>query len=615
MAVRQLPDHLINLIAAGEVVERPASVIKELVENAIDAGARQIDIITAKGGKELMRVEDDGIGMAPDELALAICRHTTSKLPDDDLVRIDSLGFRGEALASIGSVARLRIASRARGSDAAFEISVEGGEASEARPVALNQGTQVEVRDLFYATPARLKFLKTDRSESMAVTEVVKRLAMSHPGIGFTLSGPDRSRTVYAAQHDSEGVINRLSQIMGRGFGENSVPVLAGREGLKLTGFVGLPTLTKANSLSQFFFVNGRPVRDKVLLGGVRGAYADFLHRDRYPMLALFLEVDPSEVDVNVHPAKSEVRFRDAGLVRGMIVGTLKQVLAEAGFRASNTVGEATLAAFRPEHVSQNGGGHQGQFGQNYATPFEPGEFARPLDMPVPPVGFNEPQSGFEAATENQGFAPSGRVEPVSVFDEGDESDFPLGAARAQVHENYIIAQTNDGLIIVDQHAAHERIVYERFKAHLAQGDVPAQGHLIPVIVELPEEDCARLEEGAAALNKLGLELDRFGPGAVAVHKTPALLGNVDAQKLVRDIADEMAEWETQSTLEERLHAVASTMACHGSIRSGRRMQAVEMNQLLRDMEATPNSGQCNHGRPTYVELKLPDIERLFGRR
>lgn len=614
MAVRQLPDHLINLIAAGEVVERPASVIKELVENAIDAGARQIDIITAKGGKELMRVEDDGIGMGPAELALAICRHTTSKLPDDDLVRIESLGFRGEALASIGSVARLRIASRPIGSDEAYEITVEGGEASEPRPVALNQGTHVEVRDLFYATPARLKFLKSDRSESMAVTEVVKRLAMSHPGIGFTLSGPDRSRTVYAAQHDSEGVINRLSQIMGRGFGENSVPVLAGREGLKLTGFVGLPTLTKANSLSQFFFVNGRPVRDKVLLGGVRGAYADFLHRDRYPMLALFLEVDASEVDVNVHPAKSEVRFRDAGLVRGMIVGTLKQVLAEAGFRASNTVGEATLAAFQPEQAA---GDYQPRFGQGYSTPFQPGEFARPLDMPVPPTGFGEPQNSYEAAAVDQGFAPSGRVEPTSItpFEAEASEDFPLGAARAQVHENYIIAQTQDGLIIVDQHAAHERIVYERFKAHLAQGDVPAQGHLIPVIVELPEEDCARLEDGADALNKLGLELDRFGPGAVAVHKTPALLGNVDAHKLVRDIADELAEWETLSTLEERLHAVASTMACHGSIRSGRRMQAVEMNQLLRDMEATPNSGQCNHGRPTYVELKLPDIERLFGRR
>ena len=601
MPVRQLSESIVNRIAAGEVVERPASVVKELVENALDAGSTRIDVLTDGGGRRLIRVTDDGEGMTRADLELAVERHATSKLSGDDLLAIRTLGFRGEALPSIGAVARLTITTRHASEPHAWSLSVDAGQKSEVKPAALGHGTTVEVRDLFFATPARLKFLKTDRSEAEAVREVVRRLAMSRPDVAFTLAGEERAPVTWGPAADGDPLA-RLGDVLGADFRANAFAVEAEREGVRLTGFAGLPTASRANSLGQYLFVNGRPVRDKLLFGAVRAAYADYLPRDRHPVLALFVTLPAREVDVNVHPAKTEVRFRDGALVRGLIVRALKEALAREGGRTASTGGGATIAAFRPAATPRRGG---------YDWRRSP---ARPAGL-VPSrggaaLGFAEAaQAAFDVG-EPAADAAIASFEPAAEL-----IGRPLGAARAQVHETYIVSQTRDGLVIVDQHAAHERIVYERLKAAIAASGVARQILLIPEIVELDEADAARLSQRAADLARFGLVIEDFGPGAVAVRETPALLGEIDVQGLLRDLAEHVAEWDDSLPLERRLLHVSATMACHGSVRAGRRLKPDEMNALLREMEAVPNSGQCNLGRPTYVELKLTDIERLFGRR
>jgi len=597
MPIRLLSEGTINRIAAGEVVERPAAAVKELVENALDADATRIDIATANGGADLILVEDDGSGMGADDLSLAIERHATSKLPErdgeDDLSHIETLGFRGEALPSIGAVARLALVSRTR-DDEAHEIVVEGGVVAGPSPASFRgrgqHGTRVEVRELFYATPARLKFLKSARSEDQATLDIVKRQAMARPDVAFTLSVDGRRALDLEAGRDLlESRLTRLARIMGREFHDNAVKVEAAREGVRLSGYAGLPTYNRANAQMQFLFVNGRPVRDKLLVGAVRGAYADFLARDRHPALALFLECDPAFVDVNVHPAKIEVRFRDAGLVRGLIVGALKHTLAEAGHRASTTVAGAALAAFQtPPFRRQT---------TNFISAYQTSSYA-----------VREPASLFQGASP----VVSAKVEapPADVPDA-----MPLGVARAQLHETYVVAQTEDGIVIVDQHAAHERLVYERMKKALADGGIARQPLLIPEVVELDPAEVSRVSARAAELAEFGLVIEAFGPDAVMVREVPAMLGKLDVKGLMRDLADEIAETGNALSLKERLEEVSGTLACHMSVRAGRRLNAEEMNALLREMEATPHSGQCNHGRPTYVELKLADIERLFGRR
>src|SRR5262245_23714180 len=598
MPVRQLSEATVNRIAAGEVVERPASVVKELVENALDAGATRIEIVTDGGGRRLIRVTDDGSGMPRDDLALAVERHATSKLTDDDLLDIKTLGFRGEALPSIGAVARLSITTRHAGEPHAWTISVDGGEKSEVKPAALGDGTRVEVRDLFYATPARLKFLKTDRTEAENIRETVRRLAMSRPDVAFTLAGEERAPVTWAAAlPGAPGQLARLADVLGHEFRANAVEVRGERNGVFVEGFAALPTYTRGNALGQYLFINGRPVRDKLLIGVVRGAYADYLPRDRHPIVALFVTLDPHEVDVNVHPAKAEVRFRDPGLVRALLITSLQQALAREGQRAATTGGSATIAAFRPA-----------------ATPSRGWDWRRSPARPNFPVEGNAAVGFAEAA--QAAFEVGGPSAHVAVADTTpDLIDRPLGAARAQVHETYIVAQTRDGIVIVDQHAAHERIVYERMKAALDKSGAARQILLIPEVVELDETDVERVLARADELARYGLAIEPFGPGAVAVRETPSLLGEIDARALVRDLAEHIAEWDEALPLERRLMHVAATMACYGSVRAGRRLKPEEMNALLREMEATPNSGQCNHGRPTYVELKLSDIETLFGRR
>ncbi|WP_196259506.1 DNA mismatch repair endonuclease MutL [Pelagibacterium limicola] len=599
MAIRQLPDDLVNKIAAGEVVERPASVVKELVENALDAGARRIAITTAAGGKSLIRIEDDGCGMDADDLVLSVERHATSKLKDDGLDDIRTLGFRGEALASIGSVSDLSIASRTEDAESGLKLTLSRGTRNGPVPHPMNRGTVVEVKNLFAAIPARLKFLKSDRAEAAAITDVVKRLAMAHRNVHFVLTGSDRSPINWPAQEGPGAVHARLAQIIGADFPENAQEIAFSRGGIVVGGLAGLPTYSRANTLNQFYFVNGRSVRDKVLLGAVRASYADFLHRDRFPVIALFVAIDPAEVDVNVHPAKAELRFRDSGAVRGTVIRAISEALGAAGFRASSSVAESALASFKaPEPVAG--------FAELVGEPLRQ-EPSRP-----PPY---QPSFSPSLAADVRHFdGPSARMEPVSEMP-GDAPDFPLGVARAQVFENYIVAQSGDALVLIDQHAAHERLVYEKFRAQLRSGPVPSQRQLIPVVIDLPQEDCERLEDAAPVLERLGLYLERFGPGAVAVSETPALLGQTDVSRLIRDLADGLAEWDNVAVLEERMDAIIARMACHGSVRSGRRLRADEMNALLREMEATPHSGQCIHGRPTYIELKKSDLERLFGRR
>ncbi len=603
-AIRKLPETLVNRIAAGEVVERPASAIKELVENAIDAVATRIDVVARDGGRTLISVTDDGHGMDSAELSLAVQRHATSKLPDGDLTDIRSMGFRGEALPSIGAVSRLTITSRPGNGDSAWRIDAEGGKTGEPEPASHPPGTRVEVRDLFYATPARLKFLRGERAEANAITDVINRLAMARPDIGFSLNDGVKYKARHAPETGDlfDARLARLGRIMGREFAENALALDAERAGVRLTGYAGLPTLNRGTAQHQYLFVNGRPVRDRLLVGAVRGAYADFLARGRHPMVALFLEVDPREVDVNVHPAKAEVRFRDSGVIRGLIVGGLRHALAEAGHRASTTVAAAALGAVRQgEALAGYQGGYGGAYGYHPSTPSR---------------GLAEAVAEFQAPFDHM---PPSAPPSMEAPDPGDEPrpvrDYPLGAARAQLHDTYIVAQTADGLVVVDQHAAHERLVYERMKAALADSGVARQGLLLPEVVELDEAGARRLTDRAGELAELGLTLEPFGEGAVVVREAPAMLGEVDVPSLVRDLADELAELGQALSLKERLEEVCSTMACHGSVRAGRRLTLDEMNALLRQMEATPHSGQCNHGRPTYVELKLADIEKLFGRR
>ena len=541
MTIRQLPSVVVNRIAAGEVIERPAAAVKELVENAIDAGASRIEVVLREGGQALIAVSDNGAGMTADELSLAVERHCTSKLPDDDILHIAMLGFRGEALPSIGAVSRLSITSRPPGAANAWEILVEAGTKRAPTPAAYPPGTRVEVRDLFFATPARLKFLKSPRSERDQAVDTVKRLAMAYPAIAFTVTGDDERvllRLPPAASREA-----RLAALLGRDFAENSIPVMAERQGFRLTGLIGLPTLNRGLPRDQYLVVNGRPVRDKLLVGAVRGAYQDVLARDRHPMVALFLDGPAAEIDVNVHPAKAEIRFRDAALIRGLIVGALRHALEGAGQRASTTVADLALAA-------------------------------------------------SDAA-----------------------ADAPLGTARAQLHGTYILAETAQGIVLVDQHAAHERLVYERMKEQLARHGVARQSLLLPEIVELDPALATRLAARAEELAEFGLVLEPFGQGAVIVREVPALVPGLDVKSLVRDLADELVEWGDTLALKERIEHVCGTLACHSSVRAGRRLAPAEMDALLRQMEATPNSGQCNHGRPTYVTLALSDIERLFGRR
>jgi DNA mismatch repair protein MutL len=589
--IRQLDDAAINRIAAGEVVERPASAVKELVENALDAGARRVTVDYAEGGKVLIRVSDDGCGMTGADLPLAVTRHATSKIDGSDLLNIHSFGFRGEALPSLGAVGRLTIQSRVVGQDAAA-ITVDGGRVGPVRPVGLSGGTVVELRDLFHATPARLKFMRSDRAEAQAMAEVVRRLALAEPSVGFTLrdvSGGEE-RVIFRAEAEQgdlfDALRGRVARVIGADFADNAVAIDAEHDGVRLTGYAGLPTYSRGTSVAQYLFVNGRPVQDKQLIGALRAAYMDVLSRDRHPAAVLFVTVDPTRVDVNVHPAKSEVRFREPGAVRGLIVTALRHALAGAGHRASSTVGVETLAQFRAEPVAPRV--------YQMDRPSQP-TFARVQEWQAP-MGFAE--------------APAARIEAPVESPAGY-----LGAARAQMHENYIIAQTPDGIVIVDQHAAHERLVYERLKTERDGAGIARQALLIPEIIDLSPDDCARLLEAAPELAKVGLVIEAFGGSAVAVQETPAILGQVNAQALIRDILDDLADQGQSQRVQAKMDAILSRMSCHGSIRSGRQMRGEEMNALLREMEATPLSGQCNHGRPTYVELKLSDIERLFGRR
>ena len=616
MPIRRLPPETVNRIAAGEVVERPASAVKELVENALDAGATHIEIQADQGGLARILIADDGCGLSAEELPLALERHATSKLAEDDdggwaLLNVSTMGFRGEALPSIGSVARLTFSSRARGASDAFQLKVEGGAVSPVMPSGFPgpHGARVEVRDIFYATPARLKFMKSERSESLAIVEEIKRQAMAHEAVAFSLDLDGKKTLRLSAEHPGpEGRLNRLAAVLGREFHQNAIALDQDREGVRLTGFAGLPTYSRGNAAHQYLFVNGRPVKDRLIQGALRGAYADFLARDRHPVAALYVTLEPGLVDVNVHPAKAEVRFRDAALVRGLIVGGLRHALAGAGHRASTTTAGEALAGFRPGYAlgaapqpSAAGWSGVGQWRPHSSGPsYAYGSLAAAV-LP----GLQE----ISARVENQ---PD---EPAPSSDIIDPLDYPLGAARAQVHETYVVAQTRDGIVIVDQHAAHERLVYERMKVEAAAGGVTRQALLLPEVVELDPAEAERIAARAEELAELGLLIEAFGPGAVLVRETPAMLGEIDIGGLIRDIADDLLENGAALALKERLADVAATMACHGSVRAGRRLSAAEMNALLRQMEATPHSGQCNHGRPTYVELKLSDIEKLFGRR
>jgi len=604
MRIRYLPETLINQIAAGEVVERPAAAVKELLENAVDAGSSAIDIDIHEGGKNKIVISDNGYGMSEAEVFAALDRHATSKLPDDDLLHIEHLGFRGEALASIAAVSRTSIKTHNAQSGDSWEISCEAGKKSQVRPCSHPKGTRIEIRDLFYATPARLKFQKSERAEYGAIKDVVTRLAMAYPPIAFTLTHNGSSKLNLPAVLDSQ---SRLSSILGKEFGENSMQIEAKRDDIELSGYAGLPTFHRGNAQHQYLFVNGRAVKDRLLHGCVRAAYTDVLHRDRHPVLALFLNLPPSEVDVNVHPAKAEVRFRDPQRVRGLIIAALKQAILECGFQSTNTIGTQTIAAMQSQSPAPNSPSLPLHRGAQKAVPYN--------------YASSSYSSYGNLAEKNhdlyapQDLSPTGKVEEISIEQEETQSH-PLGAARAQIHENYIIAQTTDGMVIIDQHAAHERLVYERFKSQIAETGIEKQGLLTPEIIELEDVDMARLITRSSELSKIGLEIESFGSNAIAVHSVPAILANkMDIKILINDLADELAEYDKVDLLEEHINHILSTMACHGSVRSGRRLNADEMNALLRQMENTPLSGQCNHGRPTYIQLSLKDIERLFSRR
>ena len=574
MRIRKLSEGTVNRIAAGEVIERPASVVKELVENAIDAGARQIDVAFRGGGKSLIRVCDDGFGMGPEDLALAVQRHATSKLSGDDLIDIRFLGFRGEALPSIGAVSRLSIASRPRGGDAAHVIAVEGGILTAPRPAALTRGTEISVADLFFATPARLKFLKADRSETAEAAEVIRRMALVNPHVGFSFVTEERRLVDVPPLQDET---DRVRRIAGAEFMDNAIAFSAEREDVMIRGYAGLPTWSRGQGGMQYMFVNGRSVRDKLLSGAIRGAYADLMPAGRYPAIILYVTCPAERVDVNVHPAKAEVRFRDGGLVRGLIVGGVRAALAGRVATPDSALSRQTVSSFRPM-----------------------------ASEPYHPPGMSETQAAFA-----MNMPPADRdAAPDIPF-----ADYPLGQARAQLHDNYIVAQTREGFILVDQHAAHERLVYERLKRERMEQGIATQPLLVPEVVDLDSVLVERLAGASELMASSGLVLEAFGESAVIVREVPAALAGGNIAGIVRDLADELAELGVATTIEQRINHVLATMACHNSVRSGRKLRPEEMNALLREMEATPNSGQCNHGRPTFIELKLSDIERLFGRR
>jgi len=577
MRIRKLPEGTINRIAAGEVIERPASVVKELVENSIDADATQIEVVFRGGGKSLIRVTDNGYGMSPDEIELALERHATSKLADDELIRINTLGFRGEALPSIASVSRMSLSSRARGTADAFTLQIEAGQKSEITPARLGEGTEIEIRDLFFATPARLKFLKTDRSETTEALEVLRRLALAHPSIGFAFVTEDKR---WLDAPPNESIEARITRIMGKEFFENAVAVSHSNEDIKIEGYVSLPTFARGQSTMQFAFVNGRPVRDKLILGAIRGAYADVLPPGRYPAVALFISCAPDRVDVNVHPAKTELRFRDSGFVRGLIVSAIRRAIAGTIAKADTSKSFTTAQAFRPG------------FSSNYSQYTD---------------GFAEvTQANFEMQIPMQAMASDARSEA--------QKNYPLGVARAQIHNTYIVSQTADGFILVDQHAAHERIVYERLKRERAGQGIITQPLLVPQVVDLDSGAVTTIASVEDLLSKAGLVTETFGENAILVREVPAALSNANIVSILNDLSDDVRELENISTIDERINHVLATMACHHSVRAGRVLRVEEMNALLREMEVTPNSGQCNHGRPTFIELKLNDVERLFGR-
>ncbi len=588
MRIHRLSEGTINRIAAGEVIERPASVVKELAENAIDAGATRIDVIFHGGGKTLIRVIDDGSGMAADDLALAVERHATSKLADDDLIHIATLGFRGEALPSIGAAARLAITSRHAGGEA-HHIAVAGGAKAAVKPASLNHGTEIEVTDLFYATPARLKFLKTDRAETTEAAEVIRRLALAHPAVGFSFVTEER-RLIDCPPGETTQA--RVARIMGRDFMASSVAVAHAAEDVVVEGYASLPTYSRAQGSQQYAFVNGRPVKDKLISGAIRGAYADLMMRGRFPAVVLFLTCDPARVDVNVHPAKAEVRFRDAGFVRALIVKSIRAALAQPAAQADSELSAATAHSF--------------------SSPFRPAPSRWSGYVPPPAeTGGREAFAERAAQVFDMGLPPEMRASPPAT---DAAMDYPLGVAVAQLHNAYILTQTAHGLMLVDQHAAHERLTYERLKRERQGRGVITQPLLVPDVIALPPIETARLLSAADLLADAGLVIDGFGDDTVVVREVPAALGGIDMKGLLKDIADDLAELDTSAAVTEKVNAVLSTMACHRSVRAGRALRPEEMNALLREMEATPNAGQCNHGRPTYIELKLADIERLFGR-
>jgi len=589
MSIRRLPEHLVNRIAAGEVVERPASALKELVENAIDAGSTRVAIRIASGGIDLIEVSDDGCGMSPSDMALALERHATSKLPDDRIEAVTTLGFRGEALPSIASVARLSIESRPAGAEGWLRV-VDNGQVVEDRPAAVPPGTRIRVEGLFARVPARRKFLRSARSEFAVCVDQVKRLAMARPDIAFTMEHD--GRRVLGVQ-GGETRPERVAALTDRALAANSVALDWSREGMRLGGVAGLPTFNRGVADHQYLFVNGRPVRDRLLSGAVRGAYAEMLARDRHAVVALFLDVDPDLIDVNVHPAKTEVRFRDAAAARGLIVGGLRRALDEAGFRAVQRPAEQAMAAWTSEPAPS-------------LAPLA--EAPAPSSVPASGFAFHDRRPTFFAPP------PQARAEVADTAPPA-ATHFPLGAARGQVAKTYIVAEAEDGLVLVDQHAAHERLVMERMRAALATGGVPRQALLIPEVVELDEVACDALEDRAGELAEFGLELERFGPRAMLVRATPAILGHGDVLGLVTDLADDLRTHDAALSLKERIDHVTATMACHGSVRAGRTLSVAEMNALLREMEVTPRSGQCNHGRPTWVKLQMQDVEKLFGRK
>jgi len=610
MTIRVLPPTLVNRIAAGEVIERPASVVKELVENAIDAGSTRIDVYLEQAGKNRILVQDNGKGMNPDELKLAVQRHATSKLPSDDLLDIRHLGFRGEALPSIGSISRLTITSRTADAESAWSLHVEGGQVGEVEPAVMNQGTRVDICDLFYATPVRLKFLKTDRTEIQQTLDVVQRLAMAYPAIAFSLTSDEKSMFRTDAQDDS---LARLSAVMGKGFSENALTLNHQRENLRLTGFAALPTFNRGTSTEQYLFVNRRPVRDKLLLGAIRGAYQDVLAHDRHAVVVLFLDVPAEEVDVNVHPAKAEVRFRDSQMIRGLMVGAIKHALSDAGFRASTSVAQQALQSFSGgQHAYRTAPAASYDYSPQVGTSLHEGvtQFFESNNI--------SPLAGVLGATASlwsqDRLAPLARPAEAVQFNDPDQTLYPLGAARCQLHKTYIVAETVDGLVVVDQHAAHERLVYEQMKKGLSERGIASQKLLLPEVVELGDALAECLLSRQEELREFGLMIETFGSGSIVVRETPAMLGEVNIAAMIQELADNIREYGTLLSLKERIEELCGTMACHSSVRAGRVLTVAEMNALLRQMEQTPFSGQCNHGRPTYIELKRKDIERLFGR-